>query len=313
MGIFVVGAALVLAAVGTLAFAVLGDASPRVPQGRRRAPSAAPSAPLAKVAFGAVSGHVDTLIKGRSWAPVTAQELDEADVDTPISVLVTWSGIAASVAGLVGTFLLGSPFLGLLLFLITPFGFKMWLRLKASRRRKAFAGQLDQTLRIIASALRAGQSLATAMGSVAGDIEAPMGQELGRVVNENRVGRDLVEALLETADRMQSEDLRWFAEAVAVQRDTGGNLNDIIDVVAATIRDRAEIREKINAYASEGKASAWVLMGLPVALAATYTLMSPGYLDPLVSSLIGVLLLALSGVLYVVAFFWMRAIIDIKV
>ena len=197
--------------------------------------------------------------------------------------------------------------------LVTPFGAKAWLRFKAKRRRKAFAKQLDQTLRIIASALRAGQSLPIAMASVAADMDVPMSQELGRVVNENRVGRDLVEALLETAHRMQSEDLRWFAEAVAVQRDTGGNLNDIIDVVAVTIRDRAEIREKVNAYASEGKASAWVLMLLPVGLATVYSLMSPGYLDPLFSTLIGGVLVVVSVVLYVVAFFWMRAVINIKV
>ena len=313
MSVFLAGSLLILGSLGAFAFAVLGNGADRVPKGRRRAPWAAAEEPWAKAAFDAVSDRVDTALKGKSWAPVTADELDQADVHTPMSVVVTWTAIAA-VAGLVGgTVLLGHWFFGLILMLVTPFGAKAWLRFKAKRRRKAFAKQLDQTLRIIASALRAGQSLPIAMASVAADMDVPMSQELGRVVNENRVGRDLVEALLETAHRMQSEDLRWFAEAVAVQRDTGGNLNDIIDVVAVTIRDRAEIREKVNAYASEGKASAWVLMLLPVGLATVYSLMSPGYLDPLFSTLIGGVLVVVSVVLYVVAFFWMRAVINIKV
>ena len=140
-----------------------------------------------------------------------------------------------------------------------------------------------------------------------------MSDELARIVNENRVGRDLVEAMLESAERMHSEDFRWFAEAVEIQRDTGGNLNDIIDVVAETIRDRAEIREKINAYASEGKASMWVLMALPVALALAYMVMRPGYMDLLFESGIGRALLVLSALLYAAGFLWMRKIVDIKV
>ncbi|WP_162891304.1 type II secretion system F family protein [Aeromicrobium sp. A1-2] len=187
------------------------------------------------------------------------------------------------------------------------------LRFRAGRQRKEFAKQLDNTLRIISSALRAGQSLQIALNSVAADSAAPMSEEITRIINENRLGRDMVVAMLDVADRMQSEDFQWFAEAVAVQRDAGGNLNDIIDTVAETIRGRAEIREKVRAYAAEGKASCYVLMALPVALAVLYSLMNPGYLDPLFSTTIGVLLLLLSAVLYTLSAFWMRAIIDIKV
>ncbi|AXT85879.1 type II secretion system protein F [Aeromicrobium sp. A1-2] len=190
---------------------------------------------------------------------------------------------------------------------------KLVLRFRAGRQRKEFAKQLDNTLRIISSALRAGQSLQIALNSVAADSAAPMSEEITRIINENRLGRDMVVAMLDVADRMQSEDFQWFAEAVAVQRDAGGNLNDIIDTVAETIRGRAEIREKVRAYAAEGKASCYVLMALPVALAVLYSLMNPGYLDPLFSTTIGVLLLLLSAVLYTLSAFWMRAIIDIKV
>jgi tight adherence protein B len=152
-----------------------------------------------------------------------------------------------------------------------------------------------------------------AVSSVAADAEAPVSEELARIVNENRVGRDMVEAMLESADRMRSEDFRWFAEAVEIQRDTGGNLNDIIDVVAETIRDRAEVREKVTAYAAEGKASMWVLMALPIALALAYTVLRPGYMDPLFVSGVGRALLVVSVLLYAAGYLWMRKIVDIKV
>ncbi|MEH3034261.1 MAG: type II secretion system F family protein [Aeromicrobium erythreum] len=312
MSMLLAGALLLMLAVGALAFALLGDSAPRVPKGRRRAVTAEPDRPWTQAAVGAVSSRVDVALKNRSWVPIRAEDLEAADVKRPLSLVVITAGLVGLGGLVVGSVLVSWVF-GVLLAILTPFGLKAWLGIKVRRRKKAFAGQLDTTLRIVASALRAGQSLPMALASVAADAAAPMGQELGRVVNETRVGRDLVDSLLETAARMESDDLRWFAEAVEVQRDTGGNLNDIIDVVAETIRDRAEIREKINAYASEGKASAWVLMLLPVGLAGTYAVMSPGYMDPLFSSLIGGLLLALSVVLYIVSFFWMRAIVNIKV
>jgi tight adherence protein B len=200
-----------------------------------------------------------------------------------------------------------------LLALAVPVGAKGVLRVRTARRRRTFATQLDPTLRIIASALRAGQSLPIAMASVGLDAEPPMSEELARITNEARVGRDIVAAMHESAERMQSEDLRWFAEAVEVQRDTGGNLNDIIDTVAETIRDRSEIREKIRANASEGKASAWVLMALPVVLGIVYNVVRPGYLDPLLTSTVGQVMIGLAVALYVASFLWMRAIVDIKV
>lgn len=305
------GAGLLVVAVAALAYALLADPVPRIPQ-ERRLGSAGPAAPLWRRGYRGFVDGVDGVLRSRGWVPFRASELEDADVRKPIGVVVTWILLASS-AGLVLGILSGNVALGVLLALAPPLVAKMVLRVRTARRRKRFAGQLDTTLRIIASALRAGQSLPIAMASVGADAEEPMAGELSRVVNENRVGRDLVEAMLESAERMRSEDFRWFAEAVEVQRDTGGNLNDIIDVVAETIRDRAEIREKINAYASEGKASAVVLMGLPVALGVLYSVMRPGYLDPLFFTTVGQLLLAISIVLYGLSWVWMRSIIAIKV
>ena len=312
MPLVLLGILLVTGAVAMFAQALLGDPVPRVSKSRRLG-TAVSTEPLWRVVYRTLVNGVDSLLKSRGWAPFRARELEMADIKKPLGVVVTWVVGCACAAFMLGTVVGGSVFTGALLAAIVPVGAKLVLRIRAGRRRKKFANQLDNTLRIIASALRAGQSLQIAFNSVAADSAPPMSEEITRIINENRLGRDLVEAMTASADRMDSEDFLWFAEAVEVQRDSGGNLNDIIDTVAATIRGRTEIREKVRAYASEGKASCYVLMGLPVGLAIIYSVMNPGYLNPMFQSTIGRLLLVVSCILYTISWFWMRAIIAIKV
>jgi len=312
MSLVLIGVLLVAAAVGLFAQVVLADPVPRISRQRRLGATVARE-PLWQVSYRAIVDRVDRVLRSRGWVPFRASELEMADIKKPPSVVVTWVVGAAFVALVVGYVLGGGPAFGLLLSALVPVIAKLALKIRAGRRRKAFADQLDNTLRIVSSALRAGQSLQMALNSVAADAAAPMSEEITRITNENRIGRDLVVAMLDTADRMDSEDFQWFAEAVAVQRDSGGNLNDIIETVAETIRGRAEIREKVRAYSSEGKASCYVLMALPIGLAVVYSLMNPGYLNPLFTTTVGVFLTALSAVLYTISWFWMRAIINIKV
>jgi tight adherence protein B len=298
MSLAVVGVLLIVAAVGLFAQALFADPVRRVSK-RRRLGTEVVSEPLWRVTYRSVVFR--------------ASELEMADVHKPLGVIVTWVAGCAAGAFVLGLTLGGGVAAAVLFSVLVPVAAKVWLKLRSGRRRKAFARQLDNTLRIISSALRAGQSLQIALHSVAADAAAPMSEEITRIINENRLGRDLIAAMLDTSERMQNEDFRWFAEAVDVQRDSGGNLNDIIETVAETIRGRAEIREKIRAYSSEGKASCYVLMALPVGLAVIYSLMNPGYLDPLFSTPLGIVLLLISAVLYTVSWFWMRAIVAIKV
>jgi tight adherence protein B len=312
MSLLVVGTLLLTAAVGLFAQALLGDPVRRVSK-RRRLGRDVVTEPLWRVTYRGIVLRVDKVLKSRGWVPFRAAELEMADVGKPLGVIVTWVAGLTVVAALVGLATGGGPVRVLMMGVLVPVGAKLWLRMRSGKRRKAFGKQLDNTLRIISSALRAGQSLQMAMHSVAADSSAPMSEEITRVINETRLGRDLVQAMLETAERMRSEDFRWFAEAVEVQRDSGGNLNDIIETVAETIRGRAEIREKIRAFSAEGKASCYVLMALPIGLAVLYSLMNPGYLSPLFHTTVGLMLVALSAVLYAVAYVWMRAIVAIKV
>ena len=124
----------------------------------------------------------------------------------------------------------------------------------------------------------------------------PTSEEFARIVNENRIGRDLVEAMNTTADRMASQDFRWVAEAVAVQRDTGGNLNEVLDNVGATIRERNHILREVQTLSAEGRMSAVILMVLPIFVGLGMTVTNPGYMAPLFEGMTGYIVLGVRGV-----------------
>jgi tight adherence protein B len=312
MSTLVTGAALVAASVALVSYALLADAAPRISKERRTGGVAGPAVPLHRVLFRGFVAYVDRFMSSSGWKPFRASELEMADISRPASTVVAWIVMAAGGAFGVG-FLVGrSIWVGLALAVLMPVGAKVVLRIRAGKRRALFARQLDGVLQMLASSLRAGQSFTQALSSCARDTSSPMSDELARVVNENRLGRDLISAMEETAERMDCEDFVWLAEAVAVTRDSGGNLNEIIERVGETIRERTEIREKVHAYSSEGRMSAYVLMGLPIVVAAGYSVISPGYLGPLFTDALGRALLGVSAVLFTISYFWMRAIADVK-
>lgn len=313
MSAVVVGTVLIAGSVALLAFALLASSAPRISKDRRTVGPRGPEDPLWRVVYRGFTRLVDRMMSSSGWNPFRASELEMADVRMPASTLVSRvaMGMAASLA--VGLVLGRSIWLGVFLALMTPVATKVYLRHRAGKRRRLFAKQLDGVLQMLASSLRAGQSFPQALDSCAREASSPMSDELARIVNESRLGRDMINAMEETSERMDCEDFVWLAEAVALTRDSGGNLNEIIDRVAETIRERTEIREKVHAFASEGRISAYVLMSLPIFVGVAYSFTNPGYLDPLFTTGLGRVLLLGSAVMFVISYFWMRAIVNVKV
>ena len=157
----------------------------------------------------------------------------------------------------------------------------------AGRRRTAFADQLDDSLQLIASSLRAGHSLLQALASVAREAEEPTSEEFARIINETRVGRQLSDSLDETAARMESDDFTWVTQAIAINREVGGNLAEVLDGVANTIRERNQIRGQVKALSAEGKLSAYVLMALPFGIVGFLMFANPDYMGKFTESLVG--------------------------
>ena len=255
---------------------------------------------------------IDKVLNAIGWKPYTEEQLTQAGIKAGVNALVAWTLLLAIGVFAVGQAVLGSLLMALLLAGASPFLVRMYVKILTNKRRSRFERQMADTMTLFSSALKSGMNVPTALASVAQEMEAPMGEELARIVNETRLGRDLIEGMLETAHRMDSKDFAWVSEAVAVQRESGGRLSEILDRGTATIAERNELRQKIDALAAEGKMSGYVLMALPVAVGAGYTFMNPAYMEPLNTTLIGKGILAAAAVLYALGGFWLSRVTKVK-
>ena len=246
---------------------------------------------------------------GRRAALVTV--LEQADVHrTPAQLLGLT--VVGTVAGNVVGGVLGGPVLAVALSPVVMVVVVVTLKVRTSRRRAAFDEQLDDTLRLLASSLRAGHSVLRALEAVAHEAAAPTADEFGRVLNEVRVGRDVVLALEEVGARMGSVDFAWVAQAVAVHREVGGNLAEVLDRVGTTVRDRSSLRRQARALSAEGRISAVVLLTLPVAAGAALQVAAPEYAGRLTSSSAGTAMLAVAALLMVVGGLWVRRVVTVR-
>lgn len=302
LGILALGTAVLIGA-----YLVLGPRPVRLPMERRR-----PGTPRVRGLEGVTTAAVDLVARllRRRGGVGLAEALDRAGLRTRPQEFAFLVVVGSLVTGALGL-LLGGPLLGIVLAALAPLGARGWLRMRACRRRKAFAEQLDDTLQLLASNLRAGHSLLQALAAVSREAEAPTAEELTRVINQTRVGRDLAEALDATAARMGSEDFAWVTQAIAIQREVGGNLAEVLDGVSHTIRQRGEIRRHVAALSAEGRLSGVILMLLPVGVGGFLLMTNPGYLAPLTGSVAGYAMLAVGAVLLVVGGIWLRKTVEI--
>lgn len=223
--------------------------------------------------------------------------------------------VLAAIAGIVGIALgyfifriPGAVVGGLLALLVVRF----IVQRKAAGRQAAFAEQLPDTLHLIAGSLRAGFGLLQAIEVIAEESPSPTAEEFQRVKVEVHLGRDLDEALHAMAARVGSEDFAWVTDGIQIHREVGGDISEIIDSVNATIRSRNQIRRRIRALSGEGRASAIVLIILPIALFVLITLINPAYVGELTGSSIGRLLIAFAAVAMVVGVVWIKRIVKLE-
>lgn len=240
-------------------------------------------------------------------------KLERADLPLRAAEALFFYVALVVVAGLLGLVLTKS-LLGVLLLAglmgLLPLAF---LNLKASRRLKAFNGQLPDTLQLLAGTLRAGYSLMQGVEAVSREVDDPIGYELRRVVTESRLGRPLEEALESAAARMGSADFKWAVMAISIQREVGGNLAELLMTVSETMTARERLRRDVAALTAEGKVSAMVLGFLPIGLAATMFVVNPEYIGLLFSEKIGNIMLIGAVMLASFGFWWMKKMIEIDV
>jgi tight adherence protein B len=237
----------------------------------------------------------------------------QADVTMSVSkfmALCLGVGIVGfMITGIAGVSLAFAPVVGILFAMLPLF----WLTFRRKRRLKKFAAQLPEALELVARALRAGHSLAAGFRLVSSEMSQPIGGEFGRVFEEQNLGIPFEEALEGLTERVPNLDLKFFATAVVLQRQTGGDLAEILDKIGNLVRERFKIWGQVQALTGEGRLSGIVLLALPPMLFVAVYRMNPDYLMLLFTDdlgkkmLIGGILMQLLGALVI------RKIVNIRV
>lgn len=231
-----------------------------------------------------------------------------ADIAMQPAEFAATVAVVAVVAGLVGLLVLG-PIVAIAVTALVCLGTAAYVRRARDRHRAAFADQLPDVLQLVTTALRSGYGITQALESVAEEAEDPARTEFANVLAESRLGRDLSESLHALAARMDSKDLEWVVSAIDINRDTGGNLSEILQKVSTTIRERARIGRQVRTLTAEGRLSARILMLMPFGMLLWQWRVNPDNFALLTEGA-GLVLLGIGGILLLLGSLWVRRIVN---
>jgi tight adherence protein B len=189
----------------------------------------------------------------------------------------------------------------------------IWVLMRRKRRLKQFAAQLPEAMEMIARALRSGQSLGFGVSLVATEMVQPISGEFNRVFEEQNLGLPMEQSLKELSERIPNLDLKFFVTAVILQRQTGGDLAEILDKIGSLIRDRFRIWGQVQALTGEGRLSGIVLLVLPFMLFLAVYQLNPSYVSALFTDPMGTKMLTVAVIMQVIGALVIRKIVDIKV
>src|SRR6476469_10893839 len=269
---------------------------------------------------------LNRVVEQRDFGANLARDIARADLKLkPSEFLLIWAG---TVIGIPLAMLLLSPLLPTLgnpLFLLIGgfIGFllpRFWLGRRKSGRLGAFNKQLPDTITLIANALRAGSSFLQAIELVVRESRPPISTEFARVIREVNLGLPFDQALENMVRRVRSDDLELMATAISIQHQVGGNLAEILDSIAYTIRERIRIKGEIRTLTAQQRLSGYVVAGLPIGLAAFLFVAAPKFMDPMfynppgiLGLPAGVVILMFGGFMMFLGFLAIRRIVDIEV
>jgi tight adherence protein B len=193
---------------------------------------------------------------------------------------------------------------------ILPF---LYISYKRKKRIQKFERQLPDAMELIARALKAGHDFASGLKMVAEEFGDPIGTEFDKTVNEINFGVGVAEALKNLPKRIDCPDFKFFIISVILQRESGGNLAEILGKIAYLIRERFKLQNRVQVLAAEGKLSAIILIAIPFVIAFALTLLNPEYIKTLVIDPIGKILVTFAFLMMIIGIFVMKKMIQIKV
>jgi tight adherence protein B len=315
----VVAVSLIVGALLGLALALLFRPSSRSRSLRERIDAYAPGARAGGHAGISVSAVTDRILltterslERRSWWPAAKQAIETARIPlTPVQVIVLTALGTVLVAWLLAV-MVGNP-LAALGGLVTPLVVRSIIRIKFRRECNKFDDQLPDHLSVIASAMRAGHSFVGALSVADQDAPQPVRREFDRAIADERLGVPIEDALDAVGDRMKSDDMVHVALVAKLQRKTGANSAEVLDRVAATLRERQELRRHIRVLTAQQRMARWILTAIPILLVVAISALNPEYMQPLWEEQSGRVLLAIGITGIVVGSYLLKRLVDIKV
>jgi tight adherence protein B len=252
---------------------------------------------------------LEQLLSGRGVSFWLAREIAQAGSRQRPGEVVLFVILSGLIGLTVGQWAVGgiAALIGLVVGLPIPL---LVLRQRKARRMRAFTEQLPDALELLINALKAGYSLQSALEFAGRETSAPLGPELIRFHDEARLGIDVRTALIALQERVGTEDVRIFVTSLLLQRETGGNLTELLGNISSLVRQRLAFRGQVDTLTAEPKLSAYILTALPFLVFAGVSLMSPGYMRPLLETKTGHSMIAYALISMAIGFFIMMRIAD---
>jgi tight adherence protein B len=256
---------------------------------------------------------VDRMLAGTERGSALTQWIEQSGMQVSLSavllVALALAGLLAVVASALTRSRWGLP-VGAALGFALPF---IVLNMKRTRRMRAFEEQFPEGLDLIARALKAGHAFATGLKMVADEMPEPVGPEFRKTFDEQNFGLPLKDALDNLTHRVPLLDVRFFATAVLIQRETGGNLSEILENLAHVVRERFKILRQVRVYTAHGRFTGYVLLALPAVLCIALSFINPDHMNLLFRERMGQMMLVGALVLQTVGYLWIRQVIKIEV
>jgi tight adherence protein B len=256
---------------------------------------------------------LDKLLAGRGITAIVAEQLQKAGLEemTPAAFI-----LRVAIGTFVG-FALGSLYRGAVVGVLgAVIGFAIpvwWLTSKQKKRISTFRDQLPDAIDMLVSAMKAGYSFQAAMRFIGEEVGAPLGPEFMRFYEEQRLGMEVRIALLALQTRIDSLDLKMFVTAILIQRETGGNLSEVLGNIGTLMRERAALKADIETLTAESKMSARILSLLPLVVFILINLINSNFMKPMLSSRIGIYVFVSAAFMVMAGYYTMMKIADIDI
>ena len=271
------------------------------------------SGALVKVSDAGPLPALERMISGTERGSAFGRWIEQSGMKMSISGVLLIAVVCGALFAVLVTMLTRSPFgipAGFAIGAALPF---MFLKFKRTKRLRAFEEQFPEALDLIARALKAGHAFATGLKMAADELGEPVGPEFRKTFDEQNFGLPLKDALENLTLRLPILDVRFFATAVLIQRETGGNLSEILENLAHVVRERFKILRQVRVYTAHGRLTGYVLLALPAVLGIALSFINPDHMNMLFRERMGQILLMVAMGMQIAGYIWIKQVVKIEV